>query len=269
MKKTLTICEELESFKNRDCPSPLPIIGIIPDWHITPSQTHSSKPEPLTRYINLIKSCNAKPYIINYDDYKLLPEIVKKLDGLILPGGRDIPPCFYNQSNNGSYLNKESKIRFFFYKAIMQLIDQKMPVFGICYGFQFLNVFFGGSMIQHLEDKTKIHYKVNKMVFEKNSWFGKLFGNQVFGSCAHHQNIDRVGNLLKVVAFDEEDHTPHALELDDPERFVKAILWHPERIHEKGNSEKFYLPPTEENLNIVKAFVEVCDSYKKSKNENL
>ena len=272
MKKVVSICENLKEYLSREEKTTKPLVGIIIDWHIIEKSKneyiHQSNELSLNLYIQLIIRSGAKPYIINYDDYKCLPEILKKLDGLILPGGRDIPPCFYNQENKGSHKSKESKIRYNFYKCIMDIVDKKLPIFGICYGYQFINIYFGGSMVQHLEDPENKHYNVNKIIFKENSWFEKNFGDKIYGSCAHHQNLNRIGENIKVVGYDAVDKTPHALELDDPERFVKGVLWHPERIHVKGDSEKYYLQPTDENINILKSFIEVCECFRISKIDN-
>jgi len=45
------------------------------------------------------------------------------------------------------------------------------------------------------------------------------------GSCNHHQNIDVLGENLKIVAWDKQG-VIHGFELIDGERFVLAYLWH-------------------------------------------
>ena len=65
----------------------------------------------------------------------------------MITGGRDIDPKHYNQENTKSILDEESNVRFNFIKTIVDCLPKNIPIMGICYGAQFLNVYYGGSLI--------------------------------------------------------------------------------------------------------------------------
>jgi putative glutamine amidotransferase len=137
------------------------------------------------------------------------------------------------------------------------LVDPAMPILGICYGCQFLNVKRGGSLIQHLPDIVKHNDHIGG-TFETFDLAGssKLSGfaqtASMHGKSYHHQAIGRIGSMLKVVA-NHEDGTIEAVE--DPTRpFLVGVQWHPER-----------LPYDEANRNLFRAFVDAAKAYSKVK----
>jgi len=77
-----------------------------------------------------------------------------KLGGIILSGGNDIDPAAFNQkpffeSDYSSYRDKTER------QILSFAIENKMPVLGICRGMQFINVFFGGTLIQNITRQIK------------------------------------------------------------------------------------------------------------------
>ena len=79
---------------------------------------------------------------------------------LVLQGGTDISPETYKESgieNNrwhGDKYRDEVELR------ILDIaFELKLPVLGICRGFQLINVYLGGSLYQDLE--TQIPLKLN------------------------------------------------------------------------------------------------------------
>ena len=76
----------------------------------------------------------------------------KVIDGLVIPGGRDLNPKFYNQETQGSNIEEDSLKRYPFMKQLYEELSKDIPVLGICWGFQFLNVVHGGTLNQHISD---------------------------------------------------------------------------------------------------------------------
>lgn len=77
-----------------------------------------------------------------YDPLAILPqndpmEIAGLCDGLILPGGKDIDPIFYGESNWGSFWADSDKDDFE-RKLFWAFINYHKPIFGICRGFQLI-----------------------------------------------------------------------------------------------------------------------------------
>lgn len=59
---------------------------------------------------------------------------------------------------------------------------------------------------------------------------------------------------MDVVIVDDYSNEPHGFELRDPNRWVKAILWHPEHTYMDEMNETY----DSDNLKLVEAFIDVC-----------
>ena len=70
-------------------------------------------------------------------------------DGMVLPGGADVDPVFYHRENIacGTLEPELDRLQL---GALERFAPSGKPVLGICRGHQVLNVFFGGTLIQHL-----------------------------------------------------------------------------------------------------------------------
>lgn len=76
--------------------------------------------------------------------------INESLDLVIMPGGKDTPPHSYGQVP-GYYNSDADQFKEAFLNInLPQYIEAKIPVFGICLGFQQLAVYFGAQLIQHI-----------------------------------------------------------------------------------------------------------------------
>ncbi len=73
-----------------------------------------------------------------------------ELDLLYLPGGPDVNPASYGQIPGFYTSNQDVFRQYFFDKNLPKYIEKGTPVFGVCLGFQMLNVFFGGSLTQEM-----------------------------------------------------------------------------------------------------------------------
>ena len=195
------------------------------------------------------KSCN-RLYIVDY--YKkvfdklnitLFPIISKKniniianiCDAVIIPGSViHINPKYYNEIpiedinyNIDEYaLDKE---------VINAFHSLNKPILGICAGIQSINVFFGGSLNQKIEN----HYieDMHSINIVKNSFIYKVFNNEKrLVNSIHTQSIKKVANNFKVTAK-ADDGTIEAIEMGN----IIGVQWHPER---------------EKNIEFFKQFIE-------------
>jgi len=74
------------------------------------------------------------------------------VDALVLWGGEDIHPSYYNERPHKYTQNKHGKSQRDIneWKAMKYAQINKIPIIGVCRGAQFLCVFSGGSLIQHV-----------------------------------------------------------------------------------------------------------------------
>ena len=71
------------------------------------------------------------------------------MDGLLLSGGADIDPARYGQPLAGS-VEIEPDRDALEADAWSAAIDRSVPVLGLCRGLQAINVFSGGTLLQHV-----------------------------------------------------------------------------------------------------------------------
>lgn len=177
---------------------------------------------------------------LSYKD-KNFPDI-QKCHGIVLSGGEDVHPGFYNKPEYLSILKPEeikAERDEFELKVIEKCLPLKKPVLGICRGLQIANVFWGGTLIPDIPaDGKPSHSKVQGYdkrhmvnVFDDSilkRFIGKGRGEV---NSAHHQSADVVANELKVVGC-ADDGIIEGLEWKNPEGkpFLLLVQWHPERM---------------------------------------
>lgn len=89
----------------------------------------------------------------------VLKEGTSGIDCLVLWGGEDISPVYYNekphyasQSKQGPTTRDRNE-----WAAMQWAYKNKIPIIGVCRGAQFLCVFSGGKLIQHVDGHHKTH----------------------------------------------------------------------------------------------------------------
>lgn len=220
-----------------------PLIGITTDL----KEDHNSIEES---YSKAIAKYGGLPVLIPTIDKKThLDGIVKRIDGLLLPGSRDMDPKFYNEKPHPRLREMSIDRTETEFYVTEKAIEQKIPILGICGGMQFLNVFFGGSLYQDIEaliENPLNHEKgaVHEVKVDGESKLSKVLSEKQFNvKSYHHQAVNKLGEDLKINAKSpdgivegiEHKHLP-----------VLGVQWHPE------------LEGTEQSKQIFESFIEVC-----------
>ena len=181
----------------------------------------------IANYLRALGHLNAKGVVLygieKTDDY----------DGLLIPGGWDADPALYGQQNRACEgVNQElDRLQM---RSLELFTAAKKPVLGICRGEQMINIFFGGTLIQHIE--TAADHVYNKELStdrthmtraERGSFLEKLYGERFPTNSSHHQAVDRLGDGLRAVQWSEEG----VIEGIEHETLpVWGVQWHPERM---------------------------------------
>lgn len=214
------------------CVSDKPLIGIttVFDEKRLVSEVHIS-------YVEAVLRSGGIPLVLPaIDSAEAVDRYIKELDGLILVGGRDIPPSMYGQEpHETTEVLPERRTRFD-RMLIARWMASGKPVLGVCLGMQFTNVVMGGSMIQDIPsligtdvDHKKVYHLVT--IAADSELAGLLDADTAMVYSSHHQAVDRIGDGLRPVAH-AADGVVEALERTDggPGLFVQ---WHPEAMTDK------------------------------------
>ena len=188
-----------------------------------------------------------------------LPEVSTDYDGLILCGGADIDPAYYGEALAGSVgiLPERDKNDFAFTKAF---VEAGKPILGICRGHQILNVYFGGSLCQHIPT-TDLHRipgdAVHWVAAEEESFLSRVYGQRFRVNSHHHQGVNRLGKDLRITLRCEADGTVEALAHDSLPIF--SVQWHPERMCLSRERED-----TVNGLAVFRHFLQLVKDYRNS-----
>lgn len=166
-----------------------------------------------------------------------IKEKLKESTGILIPGGLgDVDPKLYGQTKLFDNVDIRRNRCDFEFRLIEQALKQELPIFGICWGMQILNVFFGGTLIQDIPSQINSPIKHegdgNPMHWVKCAKEKKL--NEIVKTdrfvvnTTHHQAVDKLGRNL-IIEAQSDDGVLEALSYSG-NSWVLAVQWHPERL---------------------------------------
>jgi putative glutamine amidotransferase len=209
----------------------------------------------LAQYEQAVRQAGGEPVVVPLEwSNQQIAQAAKRCDGILLPGSKaDLDPEKYGAARD-PHTDAADPARDNADELLLQdAFNMRKPILGICYGLQALNVWRSGTLAQHLT--TEINHAVGReqprahtVAIEHGSRLAgivapmKEFSAELCGDVAgdprekislvvnssHHQAADVVGDGLRVVAR-AEDGTIEGLEGAEPDHFVVAVQWHPER----------------------------------------
>lgn len=190
-----------------------------------------------TDYVEALKRLGAEGFI------SLNPEDLTGADALILPGSKqDMNPKLWGEEDQCSNdINDE--LDSIQWKLLEQAVADKKPVMGVCRGMQFINVFFGGTLIQDLscgESHKAADPENYHLVFNAEGQFMKeLFGMLTEVNSRHHQGAGRIGDhLVPASVWMDGDTGEMVTEAIAHESLpIIGLQWHPERMFVQGEGE--------------------------------
>jgi putative glutamine amidotransferase len=168
---------------------------------------------------------------------RLARQQIAGIDALLLQGGADVAPESYGARPLRPEWCGDAR-RDQYERALLEAtLAADKPVLGICRGCQLLNVAFGGSLFQDLDEQRpgSIRHTLPQRYDEhdhalrlaSDGLLADLHGRATTRvTSAHHQGIDRLGDGLDVEAWCAEDNLVEAVRARSG--WVVGVQWHPE-----------------------------------------
>lgn len=187
-----------------------------------------------------------------------IAEAMAGLDGILLPGSNtDVDPRYYGEEPHpklGTVIPEKDETDRLVLAEIERL---NIPLLGICFGMQALNVMRGGSLIQDIESQVKDCIKHEQgLPATRNSHSLKISKDSILSglgavkkgketirvNSSHHQAIGKIGKNLKATAW-AKDGIIECIQDTRKDRFALGVQWHPELTvgHDRLSREIFGL----------------------------
>ncbi len=101
-------------------------------------------------YLEAVRRSGGEPMELDATSSETLRRTAfETMDGLLLTGGADLDPARYGRPNQGS-VDIEPERDALEATAYSAAAARAVPVLGLCRGFQAINVFNGGTLLQHV-----------------------------------------------------------------------------------------------------------------------
>ena len=210
------------------------------------------------------QAADALPLLIPATSEHLdLDVLLASADGILFTGSpANVHPSHFGQDVYNPELPLDTARDALTLKLIRAAIEASVPVLAICRGFQELNVAYGGSLHQAVQEVADKHdhrepkdlpleaqYAVSHSVsLVKNGQLATIVGAEsMMVNSLHGQGIDRLGTGLTVEA-QAPDGLTEAISVNNAGAFALGVQWHPE----------WQVLQNPDYLAIFKAFGDAC-----------
>ncbi len=232
-----------------------PVLGIISCNRLVGDQPAQAV---MTRYLtsSLVYADAAGLLIPALPELMDAREVAPRLDGLLLTGTpSNVQPARYGalvEDAPGPFDPDRDEMTS---RLIEAMLDIGKPVFGICRGFQELNVAFGGTLRRDMavhpdllthhapEDAgfERMFEQIHPVQLKPGGVLRQAYGQDTLEVISvHFQGADKLGKGLKVEAT-APDGVVEAVSAEVNGAPVLAVQWHPEwRAHENAESQLFF-----------------------------
>jgi len=218
----------------------LPVVGITSATVDVPPVKGFARYAVTHAYVHCVRQAGGLPVLLPHVEPELASEVLSRLDGLLLSGGRDVDPSLYGEEPLPACGESDAARDTFEIALAHRACEEGLPLFAICRGVQLLNVARGGTLIQDVPTRVAgalAHsqktlrwdaYGHHVDVVANTRLAGLAGAPRVRVNSDHHQAADRVADGL-VVSARAHDGTVEALE--DPRLpWCLGVQWHPERM---------------------------------------
>ncbi|WP_037082992.1 gamma-glutamyl-gamma-aminobutyrate hydrolase family protein [Neorhizobium vignae] len=178
-----------------------------------------------------------------------IPTLLETVDGILLTGARaNVHPSHFNTEPHARHEPYDQNRDAVALPLINACVAAGIPVFGICRGFQEMNVAAGGSLHPEIRElpgrmnhrmprleNGEIHPDMTVVFADRHDVqlipdgvFARLLGRETIRvNSLHGQGVDELGNRI-VVEGVAEDGTIEAIRFKEAQGFALGVQWHAE-----------------------------------------
>ncbi|MDP3860196.1 MAG: gamma-glutamyl-gamma-aminobutyrate hydrolase family protein [Phaeovulum sp.] len=186
----------------------------------------------------------AMPLLIPADPrFVSVPELMAVCDGFLLTGGQpNVHPSEYGEAETPAHGRFDRARDAITLPLVRDCVAAGQPIFGICRGFQELNVALGGTLhpeirelpgrMNHrmppdapLAEQFALRHAVH--LVEGGVFHHLLKATEVMTNTLHGQGICKPAPRV-IVEGRTDDGTPEAVRVEGAVGFALAVQWHPE-----------------------------------------
>jgi len=181
-------------------------------------------------------------------------KLIADCQGVLLPGSpADVNPHKYGQEPVPECAPADLARENVDELLLQDAHNMGKPVLTICFGTQMLNVWRGGTLVQHLTGPQVEHRQrgvtvAHTTAVAPDSLLGHVAAEEHVPEQAgfltlpvnssHHQAIEAPGDGLRISARSSEDGVVEAVENAPGKPFVVGVQWHPERTFDESATSR-------------------------------
>lgn len=196
------------------------------------------------KYARAIKvGADAQPVLFPLASVQQIPALLNLVDGVMLSGSAsNVHPSHFDETVSDPDLPLDAQRDALTLALVKACIERRVPLLGVCRGFQEINVAMGGTLHQrvHLVPGLTDHRALDDAPIEQQyapshavSFVkGSVFTEWAQGESAqvnslHGQGIARLAHGLRALGH-APDGLVEAFEVEGAGAFAYAVQWHPE-----------------------------------------
>jgi putative glutamine amidotransferase len=226
-----------------------PVIGVIGSAHLVEGKFPAQRVGE--RNLRAVaETAGALPIIFaGSPEITDIPALFDTVDGILLTGARaNVHPSYFGEEEDPVYEPYDRSRDALALKLIDACVARGVPLFGVCRGFQEMNVAYGGSLHPEIRElpgrmnhraprlpNGEFHPDVAVLYGERHEVrltpggvFARLLGAETIRvNSLHGQGILTPGDRI-IVEGVAEDETIEAIRIDGAHGFALGVQWHAE-----------------------------------------
>jgi len=219
-----------------------PVVGVTIAYDQRRAGVYSLRQD----YVRSVERAGAVPLVLAPVVAELVPELLARVQGLVLTGGTDLDPTLYGEQPDPKLGEVFRERDDFELELTRQALARDLPLLAICRGCQVLNVATGGTLVQDIashvagaadHDPERERWETTHDVrLLPGTLLARLLEtDRVAVNSFHHQAVKELGHGLVVSARSAADDVVEAIEAPG-RRFTLGIQWHPEGFWNQGGN---------------------------------